>query len=134
MSHNKKEIEIPGESTEEAKELELDEQPKPTRKVSHPATPMSNKEEPSTHDKIKGRRTIKWMTPLRIYSNFTCNRSNTFSLWWLLRTSRENQWLLIKGNDEFESKDDLFHHTKVNHVIVEWEPAIWLKIWWYPIQ
>ena len=33
MSHNKKEIEIPGESTEEAKELELDEQPKPTRKV-----------------------------------------------------------------------------------------------------
>jgi hypothetical protein len=59
MSHNKKEIEIPGESTEEVKELELDEQPKPTRKVSHPATPMSNKEEPSTHDKIKGRRTIK---------------------------------------------------------------------------
>lgn len=59
MSHNKKEIEIPGESTEEAKELELDEQPKPTRKVSHPATPMSNKEEPSTHHKIKGRRTIK---------------------------------------------------------------------------
>jgi bifunctional non-homologous end joining protein LigD len=25
----------------------------------------------------------------------------------LLRTSRENQWLLIKGHDEFESKDDL---------------------------
>src|SRR5919206_1228018 len=25
----------------------------------------------------------------------------------LLRTSRENQWLLIKGNDGFESKDDL---------------------------
>src|SRR5919199_2438021 len=25
----------------------------------------------------------------------------------LLKTSRENQWLLIKGNDEFESKDDL---------------------------
>jgi hypothetical protein len=25
----------------------------------------------------------------------------------LLRTSRENQWLLIKGNDEFKSKDDL---------------------------
>ena len=33
--------------------------------------------------------------------------SNTFSLWLLLRTSRENQWFLIKGNDEFESKDDL---------------------------
>jgi bifunctional non-homologous end joining protein LigD len=25
----------------------------------------------------------------------------------LLKTSRENQWLLIKGNDEFQSKDDL---------------------------
>src|SRR5918911_1130607 len=25
----------------------------------------------------------------------------------LVRTSRENQWLLIKGHDEFESKDDL---------------------------
>jgi hypothetical protein len=25
----------------------------------------------------------------------------------LLKTSRENQWLLIKGNDEFASKDDL---------------------------
>jgi hypothetical protein len=59
MSPNKKEIEIPGESTEEAKELELDEQPKPTRKVSHPATPISNKEEPSVHDRRKGRRTIK---------------------------------------------------------------------------
>jgi hypothetical protein len=49
----------PGQSTEEAKELELDEQPKPTRKVSHAANPISNKEEPSTHDKRKGRRTIK---------------------------------------------------------------------------
>jgi hypothetical protein len=58
MSDNKKEIEKPGLSTEEAKELELDEQPKPTRKVSHPATPISNKEEPSTHDKRKRRRTI----------------------------------------------------------------------------
>jgi hypothetical protein len=59
MSDNKKEIEKPGQSTEDAKELELDEQPKPTRKVSHPATPISNKEEPSTHDKRKGRRIIK---------------------------------------------------------------------------
>ena len=25
----------------------------------------------------------------------------------LLRTSRENHWLLIKGHDEIESKDDL---------------------------
>jgi hypothetical protein len=56
---DKKEIQEPSLDTEEAKELELDEQPKPTRKVSHPATPISNKEEPSTHDKRKGRRTIK---------------------------------------------------------------------------
>lgn len=60
MSNNKKEIEKPGLSTEEAKELELDEQPKPTRKVSHPSTPVSNKEEPSVHDKRKGGRKIKW--------------------------------------------------------------------------
>jgi hypothetical protein len=40
-------------------ELELDEQSKPTRKVSHPPTSISNKEEPSIHDKRKGRRTIK---------------------------------------------------------------------------
>ena len=59
MSDDKKEIEKPGLRYEEAKELELDEQPKPTRKVSHPATPISNKEEPITHDKSKGRRTIK---------------------------------------------------------------------------
>ena len=56
---DKKEIQEPNLSTEEAKERELDEQPKPTRKVSHPPTPSSNKEEPTTHDKIKGRRTIK---------------------------------------------------------------------------
>jgi hypothetical protein len=59
MSYDKKQIEKPGQSTEEANELELDEQPKPTRKVSHPSTPISNEEEPSTHDKRKGRRTIK---------------------------------------------------------------------------
>jgi hypothetical protein len=57
MSH-KKEIDEPNLGTEEAKELEL-EQPKPTRKVSHPATPISNKDEPSTHDRRKGVRTIK---------------------------------------------------------------------------
>jgi hypothetical protein len=56
---DKKEIEKPGLGTEDAKELELDEQPKTTRKVSHPSTPISNKEEPSTHDKRKGRRKIK---------------------------------------------------------------------------
>jgi hypothetical protein len=56
---DKKEIQEQGLETEKAKEFELDEKSKPTRKVSHPATPISNKEEPSTHDKRKGRRTIK---------------------------------------------------------------------------
>jgi hypothetical protein len=56
---DKKEIQEPGLGTEEAKELELEERPKPTRKVSHPSTPISKKDEPSTHDRKKGRRTIK---------------------------------------------------------------------------
>jgi hypothetical protein len=56
---DKKEIQEPDLDTEEAKELELNEQPKPTRKVSHPATPIPDNAEPSTNDKIKGRRTIK---------------------------------------------------------------------------
>ena len=56
---DKKEIQEPGLDAEEAKELELNEQPKPTRKVSHPATPIPDNAEPSTNDKIKGRRTIK---------------------------------------------------------------------------
>jgi hypothetical protein len=56
---DKKEIKQPDLNTKEAIERELDEQPKPTRKVTHPATPSSNNEEPSTHDKIKGRRIIK---------------------------------------------------------------------------
>ena len=55
---DKKEIQ-PGLDAEDAKKLELDEEPKPTRKVSHPSTPISNKDEPSTHDKRKGRRTRK---------------------------------------------------------------------------
>jgi hypothetical protein len=59
MMSDKKEINEPGLNTEEAKELELDEQPKPTRKVSHPSAPISNKDEPSTHDRRKGRRIIK---------------------------------------------------------------------------
>jgi hypothetical protein len=59
MMSDKKEINEPGLSTEEAKELELDERPKPTRKVSHPSTPISNKDEPSTHDRRKARRIIK---------------------------------------------------------------------------
>jgi hypothetical protein len=55
----KNEIQESGLDTEEAKEQELDEQLKPTRKVSNPTTPISNKDEPSTHDRRKGRRTIK---------------------------------------------------------------------------
>ena len=57
MSH-KKEIKEPLD-TEQAKELELDETPKPTRKVSKPSVPAPSNAEPSTHDKIKGRRVIK---------------------------------------------------------------------------
>jgi hypothetical protein len=54
----KKEIEQPLD-TEQAKELELDETPKPTRKVSKSSVPTPNDAEPSTQDKIKGRRLIK---------------------------------------------------------------------------
>jgi hypothetical protein len=56
---DKKEIQEPGLDPEEAKELELNEQAKPTRKVSHPATPIPDNAEPSTNDKIKGTRTVK---------------------------------------------------------------------------
>lgn len=56
---DKKEIQEPGLDAEQAKELELNEQPKPRRKVSHPSTPIPDNAEPSTNDKIKGRRTIK---------------------------------------------------------------------------
>jgi hypothetical protein len=54
----KKEINTPLD-TEQAKDLELDETPKPTRKLSKPSIPASNDAEPSTHDRIKGRRLIK---------------------------------------------------------------------------
>ena len=57
MSH-KKEIDEPIDS-EQAKELELDEMPKPTRKISNPSVPVPDNAEPSTHDRIKGRRVIK---------------------------------------------------------------------------
>ena len=57
MSH-KKAIGQPLD-TEQAKELELDEEPKPTRKVSNPSVPVPKDAEPSTHDRIKGRRVIK---------------------------------------------------------------------------
>jgi hypothetical protein len=44
---------------EQAKELELDEIPKPTRKASNPAIPVPDSAESGMHDKIKGRRLIK---------------------------------------------------------------------------
>lgn len=56
---NKKETEEPGLTTEEAKELELDEQPKPTRKTTHHSPPMSYNEEPGRHHKRKGTRKMK---------------------------------------------------------------------------
>jgi hypothetical protein len=55
---SKKEIDQPL-GTDQAKKLELDETPKPTRKVSKPSVPVPNDAEPNTHDKIKGRRVIK---------------------------------------------------------------------------
>ena len=57
MSH-KKEINSPLD-TEQAKDMELDETPTPTRKMSKSSVPLSNKAEPSTHDRVKGRRVIK---------------------------------------------------------------------------
>jgi len=57
MSH-KKAIKQPLD-VEQAKDLELDEKPTPTRKVSKSSVPASNESEPSTHDRIKGRRLIK---------------------------------------------------------------------------
>jgi hypothetical protein len=57
MSH-KKAIKQPLD-TEQAKALALDEEPTPTRKMSKSSVPVSNDAEPSTHDRIKGRRVIK---------------------------------------------------------------------------
>ena len=58
MSH-KQEITEPDLEAEEAKDLELDEQSKPTRKISHPNIPVPDIAEPSTMDRKKGRRKIK---------------------------------------------------------------------------
>jgi hypothetical protein len=58
LSH-KLEITEPGLEPEEAKDLELDEQSKPTRKISHPNIPVPDIAEPSTMDRKKGRRKIK---------------------------------------------------------------------------
>ena len=57
MSH-KQEITEPDLEAEEAKDLELDEQSKPTRKISNPSIPVPDEAEPSTLDrKYKGNRT-----------------------------------------------------------------------------
>ena len=46
--------------TEQAKALELDQEPTPTRKVSNKSSvPVPDNAEPSTHDRIKGRQVIK---------------------------------------------------------------------------
>ena len=45
--------------TEQAKDLELDEEATTTRKVDKPSVAVSDNAEPSTHDRIKGRRVIK---------------------------------------------------------------------------
>jgi hypothetical protein len=58
MSH-KREITEPDLGVEEAKELELDEQPKPIRKITNPNVPVPDNAEPSTMDRKKGRRKIK---------------------------------------------------------------------------
>jgi hypothetical protein len=58
MSH-KQEITESNLEAEEAKDLELDEQSKPTRKISHPNIPVPDIVEPSTMDRKKGRRKIK---------------------------------------------------------------------------
>jgi hypothetical protein len=57
MSH-KKAIKHPLD-TQHAKDLELDEEPTPTRKVSKSSVPAPNDAEPSTPDKIKRRQVIK---------------------------------------------------------------------------
>jgi hypothetical protein len=58
LSH-KQEITEPGLEAEEAKDLELDEQSKPTRKISHPNISVPDIAEPSTMDRKKGRRKVK---------------------------------------------------------------------------
>lgn len=56
--NSKKDISEPVD-TDVAKNLELDEMPKPTRKASNPSFPVANTEEPSTNDRIQGKRMIK---------------------------------------------------------------------------
>jgi hypothetical protein len=56
---DKKEMEEPGVTAEEAEEIDLDEQAKPTRKTSHHAPPFSYNEEPGRHHKKKGTRKIR---------------------------------------------------------------------------
>ena len=52
---DKKELQESGLDTEDAKRRELDEQPKPTRKVSHPATPYQIRKNQAHMIKAKGK-------------------------------------------------------------------------------
>jgi hypothetical protein len=56
---DKKEMEESSVTSQEAEELDLDEQAKPTRKTSHHAPPFSHNEEPGRHHKRKGTRKIR---------------------------------------------------------------------------
>lgn len=56
---DKKEFEERGVSAEEAEEIDLDEQAKPTRKTSHHAPPFLYDDEPGRGHKKKGTRKIK---------------------------------------------------------------------------
>mgnify|MGYP006366183187 CR=1 FL=1 len=56
---DKKEMEESSVTSQEAEELDLDEQAKPTRKTSHHAPPFSYNEEPGIHHKRKGTRKIR---------------------------------------------------------------------------
>jgi hypothetical protein len=58
MSH-KQEITEPNLEAGKAKQLELDEQPKPTRKICHLNIPVPDIAEPSTMYRKKGKRKIK---------------------------------------------------------------------------
>ena len=53
---NKKEITNPDLSTEEVKDLELDEQPKPTKKVSDPSIPIPDESKSNKVGRNKNKK------------------------------------------------------------------------------
>ena len=59
MSHKREITESDLDAEEQAKDLELNEQPKPTRKISNPNIPVSSDSEPSIMYRIKGNRKTK---------------------------------------------------------------------------